>query len=104
MENIYVAFGNRREQVQVFVYSDGENKTFYFALVRFLDMSLDRLYVFLSNSELTQYILNVLADFEFGKESKNRGLRFRTADKRYEPTLDIENIKKLRYFIFIKGL
>lgn len=118
-ESIFVAFGNRREQARAFVYADTDNKTFHFAPTPFSNMSLSRFYIFLHNSELNHYILNELADFELGNhpiivvydleqtENKIRVAHFEYSqtDKRYEPIIDIDKIKKIGvYSPFVKEL
>lgn len=118
-ENIFVAFGNRKEQARAFVYADRENKIFHFAPTPFSNMNLSRFYVFLPNPELNYYILNELTDFEFGDhpiivvydleqtENKIRVAHFEydQMDKRYEPIVDIDKIKKIGvYSPFVKEL
>ncbi|MFS7201284.1 helix-turn-helix domain-containing protein [Carnobacterium divergens] len=118
-ESIFVAFGNRKEKALAFVYTDRENEIFHFAPTPFSDMSLSRFYVFLPNPELEHYIVKELADFEMGAhpiivvydleqtENKIRVAHFEynQMDKRYEPIVDIDKIKKIGvYSPFVKEL
>ena len=118
-ESIYIAYGHSKEVAKAFVYVDRENKAFHFAPTPFSNMSLSRLYVFLPNPELNHYILNELADFEMGDhpiiviydleqtENKIRVAHFKYSHtaERYEPILDIDEIKKIgMYPPFVKEL
>ncbi|EAC9157995.1 hypothetical protein Y474_03200 [Listeria monocytogenes] len=113
LESIFVAFGNRKKQALAFVYADRENEIFHFAPTPFSDMSHSRFYVFLPKPELEHYIVNELADFEMGDypiivvydleqtENKIRVAHFEynQMDKRYEPIVDIDKIKKLVFIL-----
>lgn len=119
IENIYIAYGDRKEITKAFVYVDREKQVFHFAPTPFSNMSLSRFYIFLPNPELNHYIINELSYFELGDhptiviydleqtENKIRVAHFKYSHttERYEPILDIDEIKKIgMYPPFVKEL
>lgn len=109
LENLFIAYGDRGEVAKAFVYVDREKQVVHFSPPTFSNMSLSRIYIFLTNQELHHYILNDLSDFNIGEhpsfviydventENKIRVAHFKYNKKvkNYEPVLDSDLIKKM---------
>ncbi|MGE7951559.1 hypothetical protein [Lysinibacillus xylanilyticus] len=70
LEDLYIAYGDRKETAITFVHIDRENQVFHFSPCTFSTMSLPRFYIFLTNPDLHHYILNELAYFKTEEQPK----------------------------------